>query len=293
MSEYTTTILSNEACQLGEGATYDARTDTAWWFDITESLLFEHSFADDRTVRHPLPFMASQLSFLEDGRQLVASETGLHLRDPSNGELKLLQAIEQQNPVTRSNDGRVHPSGALWIGTMGKALEPRAGAIYWYRGGTLRQLFPGITIPNAICFAADGTRAFFTDTANGRIMTVETETATGLPIGDPTVFNDSQGEVGGVDGAVLDAEGLIWNARWGAGRIDVYNPAGDRVRSVEVGVRQPSCPAFVGRHADRMIVTSARRGLDHSVVAGEPQNGKTLLLEGRFKGRHDPFVVIA
>ena len=30
------TILSAERCHLGEGPTYDATTDTAWWFDILE-----------------------------------------------------------------------------------------------------------------------------------------------------------------------------------------------------------------------------------------------------------------
>lgn len=234
--------------------------------------------------------MASQMSFLDDGRQLVASETGLHVRDPATGTLTLLQPIEQQNPVTRSNDGRVHPSGALWIGTMGKAGEPRAGAIYWYRGGTLRQLFPGITIPNAICFAADGTRAFFTDTPSGRLMTVETDPASGLPVGEPAVFYDSREEDGGADGAVVDADGLIWNARWGAGRIDVYSPTGDRIRSVEVAARQPTCPAFVGPRADRMILTTARRGLDDALLQREPLSGRTLLLSGTYSGRLDPLV---
>jgi sugar lactone lactonase YvrE len=34
-------ILSEVRCHLGEGATYDVATDTAWWFDILEKRLFE------------------------------------------------------------------------------------------------------------------------------------------------------------------------------------------------------------------------------------------------------------
>ena len=38
MEEVPTTVLCGERCHLGEGPTYDAATDTAWWFDIVEGL---------------------------------------------------------------------------------------------------------------------------------------------------------------------------------------------------------------------------------------------------------------
>ena len=41
MEEVPTTVLCGERCHLGEGPTYDATTDTAWWFDIVERRLFE------------------------------------------------------------------------------------------------------------------------------------------------------------------------------------------------------------------------------------------------------------
>ena len=36
MEEVTTTILCDRHCHLGEGPTYDAATNTAWWVDILE-----------------------------------------------------------------------------------------------------------------------------------------------------------------------------------------------------------------------------------------------------------------
>src|SRR5437879_1571135 len=41
VEEVGTRILSEQHCQLGEGCTYDSRTDTAWWFDILERALFQ------------------------------------------------------------------------------------------------------------------------------------------------------------------------------------------------------------------------------------------------------------
>ena len=62
LEEVPTSVLSAERCHLGEGPTYDAATDTAWWFDIRERRLFEHRLADGRTIIHALPKMASALA---------------------------------------------------------------------------------------------------------------------------------------------------------------------------------------------------------------------------------------
>ncbi len=75
---------------------------------------------------------------------------------------------------------------------------------------------------------------------------------------------------GGLDGAVVDAEGLIWNARWGGGCVDVYTPEGERVRTIRVPARQPSCPVFVGANFDRLLVTSAWQGMDEPARAADP-----------------------
>src|SRR5690348_5301282 len=45
MQDVPTVTLSAERCHLGDGPTYDAATDTAWWFDILERRLFEAHLA--------------------------------------------------------------------------------------------------------------------------------------------------------------------------------------------------------------------------------------------------------
>ena len=288
-----TEILSEHPCQLGEGPTYDVASNTAWWFDILDKTLLEHRFATGETILHPLPFMASQLAFIDDTRQLVASDSGLFVRDIATGWVALHTPLEADNAVTRSNDGRVHPSGALWIGTMGRNAETGAGAIYRFYRGEISVLFSGITIPNAICFTADGTTAYFTDTAVGLLMRVTTDPATGLPTGEAVPLYDHRGQVGGLDGAVVDAEGVIWNARWGGACIDAYSPAGERLRTIALPASRITCPLFVGAKADRMLVTSARQGMTAAEALAEPDAGKTFLLDFPMKGRHEPRVLLS
>ncbi|TIW88382.1 MAG: SMP-30/gluconolactonase/LRE family protein, partial [Mesorhizobium sp.] len=170
MSQASVSVFSDHICQLGEGPSYDPATDALFWFDIVNGLLLEQGVASGTLKIHELGQMASAIAIIDEKRQLIATETGLFVRDVATGKLTLHTPVEADNPVTRSNDSRVHPCGALWLGTMGKGEEKGAGAIYWFFKGELRQLFSDITVSNSICFTEDGALAHYTDTSTGLLM---------------------------------------------------------------------------------------------------------------------------
>ncbi|MET0967838.1 MAG: SMP-30/gluconolactonase/LRE family protein [Tardiphaga sp.] len=284
------TILSEHRCHLGEGANYDAATDTAWWFDILERRLFEANLGTGAVASHALPVMASALAMIDDNHQLLAAEDGLHIRTIADGRMTPHTPIEADRP-TRSNDARVHPCGTLWTSTMGLNAEPRAGAIYALHRGVLTKLFTGITIPNAICFSPDGTTGYFADSQTNILLRVTLDPATGLPTAAPSALHVHRGD-GVLDGAVVDADGLIWCAHWGGGCISVYTPDGAQVRTLRVPARQPSCPVFAGPGFDRLLVTTAWEGMDAAARAGDPGHGRTFLLNPGTRGRPEPRVML-
>jgi len=285
-------VFSDYICQLGEGPSYDPATDALFWFDIVNGKLLEKPIGGALKV-HDLGLMASAIAIIDDARQLIATEKGLHIRDVATGKLALHTPIEADNPLTRSNDSRVHPCGAFWIGTMGKDEEKGAGAIYWFFKGELRRLFSDITVSNSICFSQDGATAYYTDTATGLLMRTSCDPATGLPIGEPKVFVDHRASKGFVDGSVVDRDGVLWNAVWGGRAVKAYSPDGVLLREIAMPVTQASCPAFVGGKADRLAVTSAWKGKDEKQRKLDPQAGMTFLLDIPVKGRFEPRVLIA
>lgn len=289
MEHLPTSVLSTEPCHLGEGASYDATTDTAWWFDILEGRLFEADLSSGRTRINHLGRMASALARIDSARQLVAADDGLYIRSVADGTTILYCPLEADNPATRSNDGRVHPSGTFWIGTMGLKAERGAGTIYALYRGNLLHLFPGVTIPNAICFSPDGTIGYFADTAENELYRVSLDPRTGLPRGSPEILLRHAG-AGGLDGAVVDAYGLIWNACWGGGCVNVYSPQGEHLRSLHVPARQTTCPAFVGLNLSGLLVTSAWEHMNAAARASDPQAGCTFLLDVGARGRPEPDV---
>jgi sugar lactone lactonase YvrE len=284
-------IFDSTSCALGEGPTYDPDTDTAWWFDIDFKSLLERNLRTDETTTHALPVMASALAVIDAERQLLVCEDGLYIRQLTGGSLSLLTPLEADNSTTRSNDSRVHPCGAFWIGTMGKHAERGAGAIYHFFRGEIRQLYSNITISNAICFSSDGATGYFTDTITGQVMRVALDANTGLPVDEPTVFLDRHDDIAGhPDGAVIDADGLLWNARWDASSVMAFDASGSCVETIELPATQITCPAFIG--GDRMIVTSAATGLSEQQLDEQPQAGQTFLVDRRINTRYEPKVLL-
>lgn len=280
-------ILDETALQLGEGPTYDAATDTAWWFNILGKELHELQLTFGRKTVHKLPFMASVLARIDDDRQLIASENGLFLRQIATGELSLHTDFEPGIPGNRSNDGRVHASGALWIGTMGKSAEDGAGGIYHVANGTVTTLFENISIPNSICFSPDGSIAYYTDTKVNKLMSVSVDPATGLPTAQPTVLVDASDDDAGIDGSVCDKNGDIWNAKWGAGSVARYSASGQLLERYSVPGLQTTCPAFIGKAANRLLVTSAFDGMANAGLAPDALQGATFDLGIEVNGVHD------
>lgn len=279
-------VLDDHRLELGEGPGYDPASDTVWWFDIPARRLYTRTVSGGGTQVHDLPFAASAMAVTPDGRHLLVAEDGLYHRDPASGALSLHLPLEADDRRTRSNDARVHPSGAFWIGTMGWNSEAGAGGWYHYFRGQLRPLWSGVTIPNACCFSPDGRTAYFTDTPTGQVMRVATDPANGLPIARPEVFlRDLKGPP---DGAVTDAAGNLWIALWGAGQVAGFAPDGRPVGVIELPAANVTCPAFIGRDARRMLITSARHGLDATARTASPLAGACFVAAIAQAGRFDP-----
>lgn len=293
LPDFECSIFDHTNSLLGEGPTYDPDTDTAWWFDISGRKLMERPLSADRTIAHQLPLMASAMAVIDDERQLLVAEDGLYVRATADGSLSLLQQLEADNEVTRSNDSRVHPCGAFWIGTMGKSAQLEHGSIYHFFRGEIRKIFSDITVTNSICFSADGSVGHYTDTVTGKVMRVDVDPGTGLPKGKPEPFLVQQPHhPGWADGAVMDADGLIWIARWEGSCVQAYDASAAIVHTISLPALQITCPAFIGRDASRMIVTSASVGLSQEQMTEQPHSGKTFLLDRQMNGRLEPKVQI-
>ena len=263
-------LFDDRPCDLGEGAFWHPTRKQLFWFDITSDRLLSQDAAGPREWRFDGPVSAA--GWIDEHTLLLAGPGALLRFDIASGRSEPLADLDCDGGRLRPNDGRADPWGGFWIGTMGWAAEPQAGAIWRWHRGRICQLFDRITIPNAICFAPDATHAFFTDTPNRIVFRQRLDNA-GWPRGEPEPWLDLRDPGLNPDGAVIDAAGRLWLAEWGAGRVAVHCPEGRFLGAVEVGAPHSSCPAFGGTDLSILYVTTACQGMDATALAATPQAG--------------------
>lgn len=252
-------VYDSRLCELGEGPLWHPERAQLFWFDIIGKRLLSRD--GDSALEWRFDEHVSAGGWIDRDTLLIATETALVRFDITTGSRETICELEAENPLTRSNDGRADPQGGFWIGTMGKSAEPGAGAIYRYYRGRLERLMGGISIPNSICFDPGRQRVYYTDTPTRQIMCQQLD-GEGWPVGAPDVFVDLRAEELNPDGSVIDTDGALWNAQWGASRVARYHPDGRFDKAIHIAGHHATCPAFGGDDLATLFVTTAREGLD-------------------------------
>ena len=227
-----------------------------------------------------MPERLCSYAFLPEmgARILAAFETGLAYFDTDTKALEWIARPETPGSGRRFNDGRTDKQGRFWVGTMVEN-EAKAGAS---RGslfrfdGTLAEQAGGITISNSLCSSPDGRTLYFSDTPSKVIHAYDLDPDSGA-ISDKRVFAEVTD--GYPDGAVVDEEGCLWSARWGAGEVVRHAPDGKVISRLKVPAGQATCPAFGGPDRKTLFVTSAREGLDAAGLARDPEAGNLFVYQ--------------
>ena len=268
-------------CVLGEGPLWDERMGRLYWFDIKGRRLHWHEPGSGRTEERRLLVQVSAAAVRAGAGLLVASERGIEALDPDSGALELIEAMEPDLQGFRSNDGKIDVRGVFWWSVMDDDGGRRPGRVYRKApGAPSRRVLDGVHIPNTISGSPDGRTLYLADSALATLYAYPIDAVGEL--GAPAVFATTT--VGAPDGSAVDAEGFIWNAQWGAGRVVRYAPGGDLDRIVELPVSQPSSCAFGGPGLTTLYVTSARDGLDQQALEREPEAGSLFCFEAGVRG---------
>ncbi|MDV7143904.1 SMP-30/gluconolactonase/LRE family protein [Tropicimonas sp. TH_r6] len=285
-----TRVFDTTVCDLGEGPLWHPERGQLFWFDILGRKLLTRRGAFSRAWQ--FEHCVSAAGWVDAATLLIASASELFSFNIETGAREHVLPLEAENPVTRSNDGRADPFGGFWIGTMGYNAEQDAGAIYRYYKGELRQLFPAVSIPNAICFDPEGLFALYCDTREHVIRKIALDQKDGWPVGESEIFIDMRKDDWGPDGGVIDADGNLWNAQWGASRVAAYNRKGEFLREIRFAARQTSCPAFGGADLSELFVTSAATDLPSEEIDACHENGMTFVAETQARGQKEHKVLL-
>jgi L-arabinonolactonase len=293
----TASLRVDARCTLGEGAVWCPRRRALLWTDIEGARLWLHAPLTGTTLSWPLQDRAGAFALCASGRVLLGLAKGLAFADvdahtgPSALPVTRIVPVEPEEPRTRTNDGRTDRDGRFVFGTMNEAdgHVDRLGHVYQFSlaQGLRRLNIDGVSIANSICFSPDGRTMYFTDSIDGTIRQADYDSAAAR-VSRVRPFVRAEDAGGMPDGSVVDAEGALWNAVWGGGRVRRYLPDGTFDREVIVAAPNTTCPAFGGPALTDLYVTSSRLEMDAAALARFPHAGGVFQAATGIRGLADP-----
>lgn len=274
---------------LGESPVWCPQNQCLWFVDIRAPALYRLDPASGAMQRYAMPDLVGMVALATDGL-VVGIGTGLCRFEPDTGTVgPPFLRLDPDHPGNRINDTKAGPDGALWCGTMRDGGGEPSGSLYRIRGDQVDTLRSGIAVPNAICFAPDAGTVYFTDTRQGDILSADARAD--RPAFE--VFAKADVAPGRPDGATVDSEGCLWNARYGGGCIARISPQGDLDRLIELPVTQPTACAFGGPELRTLLITTARQRLSEADCARQPDAGDLFALTCDVAGLAEPRFTLA
>ncbi|HEX8940934.1 MAG TPA: SMP-30/gluconolactonase/LRE family protein [Candidatus Limnocylindrales bacterium] len=278
-------LLDRARATTGEGPLWDAARGVLWWVDIPAGLV--HRFDPRRGPDVPLDVGAAvgAVALRRDGTLLAALADSLAVLDPADGRLATLLPFLPADPALRCNDGKVDPAGRFWIGRLDRAEAAGAGTLLRVGAdGSVTTCLAGLTVPNGLDWSPDGGTMYYVDSAWGEVRRYDFDPLHGTMTREASLVRFPAD--GGVpDGLTVDAEGCLWVAWWGMGRIERVSPGGEHLESIELPVSQVASCAFGGDDLDQLYVTTAREGLTAERLRAEPLAGALFRCRPGVRGR--------
>ena len=181
------------------------------------------------------------------------------------------------DPDVRMNEGGCDPAGHLWAGSM--RYDKGEGGATLYRVAPDRSVtvaLADVTVSNGIDFSADGTRAYYDDTATGRVDVLDVVDGR---LENRRVLHDA-GD-GRPDGLTVDSAGNVWVALNGSGLVRCLDPEGGVLAEVTLPPRQVTACTLGGEDLRWLYVTTSREDLDDP----EPEAGALFRVRVEVPGR--------
>ena len=250
---------------LGEGITFSSTDNYLYWLDIgNKSKLYKLDLSSNKKEIFELPEIVTATSIKSEDELILATNNGLKLFNTSNAKFESVVTIEDEQTLTRSNDGASDAYGRFWFGTMqnnfdnngnGIPIKDNIGKLYKVDiNKKISIIEEGLGIPNTFVWSPDNNIFYFSDTLKGTILSYNFELENGELSNKKELASFNRGHP---DGSTIDTDGCIWNCRWGGSCIVRFTPNGQVDQIIEMPVENITNCIFGGQDMKTLFVTTA------------------------------------
>lgn len=259
-------LLLDARATLGEGTTWDAKTQTLFWVDILEKKIYA-----DTELFIELDEWIGCVAPCKNGHLILGKRASFVDLEPATRAQTVLYTLTESD--TRMNDGKCDPAGRLIAGTMAMNESETIGNLYSFDGQDAKVLIPNVTISNGMAWSPDHKTFYYIDTPTRQVQAFDYDLKTGK-IANRRVAITIPESFGWPDGMTSDTQGNVWVAMWGGAQITKWNPnTGQLLEKIPVPALHTSCCVFGGKNMNELFITSARHGMSADDIKKYPLSG--------------------
>jgi D-xylonolactonase len=267
----TPTVVARTRDRLGESPQWHAGEGAIYWTDLYGPTIHRLQPGDDvQSWTVPGTSFIGSLVFVRGGWLLLAIDTGLVLFNPKTATFTPFGDPNEGREGIVYNDSKIDRAGRLWVGTLDLAeAEPR-GILYCVDTlGRTQVGDSGFTVCNGPAFSPAGDVLYFSDSIGRRLLAYDVTPGT-PPLRNRRVFASMGPDDGVPDGLTVDADGGVWCAHYGAGRLTRYAPDGSVLMVLHVPCPVVTSMSFGGPDLTTLFVTT---GWTLGITRAEDEQG--------------------
>lgn len=269
-------VVLNMQRTLGEGITWDTRSESFWFVDIHEQKVFQYS-PDEANLTTwliqqrigwliPCTESADWIGGLQEGFARLRFDKEVHL--------EWIARPFRNQPHMRLNDAKADRSGNIWAGSVHNDNESLPDGVLFKLtpGGNLTVIDSGYCVSNGPAISPCNRLFLHSDSAKRTIYAFDFE-ITSASFSNKRIWRIFSQEEGYPDGMNFDMHGNLWVAHWGSGLISCFNQDAVLLQRIKLPVSNVTNLTFGGKQLDRLFATTARCGLSATSLATEPLAG--------------------
>jgi sugar lactone lactonase YvrE len=261
---------------VGESPVWCSAANVLYWVDIRRQKVQRFDPATGLNTFVKIDDIVTSVNRRKDGGFVLTLRREFAFFDWETGSLTRLGNPEPERTGNRFNEARCDDRGRLWAGTMGdRDWQSPTGALYRFQGpGTATLMRDKVIGANGTAWSADNRTMYHTESFRFAIYAYDFDLERG-EIDNPRTFLQLDPDDGEFpDGLTVDAEGFVWSAHVGRGRICRYDPAGRLEREIQLPVTRGTSCRFGGEDFRTLYITTAQETLTPEQIArDEPLAG--------------------
>ncbi|WP_339837882.1 SMP-30/gluconolactonase/LRE family protein [Paenibacillus sp. FSL R7-0272] len=280
------TVVVDTPAQLGEGPSWDAENSRLLWVDIEGFKVHAYHPETGEDQAYDVGEHVGAVVPYRGDEVIVALRSGFYTYHLLTGEKQAIADPEQDKSTNRFNDGKCDAYGRFWAGTMSLNNEQKAGSLYCLEEGKpARNMVQQVSTSNGLGWSPNREFMYYIDTPTRSVDRFDFDLASGT-ISNRTSIISVPEDMGFPDGMTVDAEGMLWVAHWGGGRVTRWNPeTGELLQQIEVHADQVTSCCFGGPDLEDLYITTARIGIKEERLQETPQAGALFVVKPGVKGQ--------